>query len=376
MADLKRTGLFDLHGSLGGKMVPFAGYEMPVQYGSGVLKEHLHCREAAALFDVGHMGQIILRPKSGKIEDACLALEKLVPADILSLAEGRQRYAMFTNADGGILDDLMVAHRRDHLFLVVNASMKDADLSLLKDGLGDICTVEMIEDRGLIALQGPWAEAGLDSVVRGPASMRFMDVGVFAHAGSDIWVSRSGYSGEDGFEISVPNELISDFVERLLHHADVEMAGLGARDSLRLEAGLCLYGSDIDPTTSPIEASLTWAIQKSRRPGGDRAGGFPGYDRVSNELESGPPRKRVGLLPNGRAPMRAGTEIFTSDTDTIPIGKVTSGAFGPSIERPMSMGYVATEHSDLNTVLWGDVRGKRLPVTVSKLPFRSTNYRT
>ena len=367
MSNLKRTPLYDLHTSLGAKMVPFAGYEMPVQYAPGVMKEHLHCREGAGLFDVSHMGQVRITGAN-----AARALEGLVPVDIAGLAEGRQRYAMLTNEDGGILDDLMVANRGDHLFLVVNAACKSDDIAHLELHLSHFCTVEPITDRALIALQGPQAEAALEGIAPGAAAMRFMDVATLKWNGVDLWVSRSGYTGEDGYEVSLPEAAAETFARALLAQDGVEPIGLGARDSLRLEAGLCLYGSDIDANTSPIVASLNWAIQKARRTGGAREGGFPGADRILNELNGGTARKRVGLLPEGRAPMRAGTQIFAGDEK---VGELTSGGFGPSLERPISMGYVLTKLSQTGTNLEAEVRGKRMPVTVADLPFRATTYK-
>lgn len=375
MAELRRTALFDLHVELGAKMVPFAGYEMPVQYPAGVMKEHLQCRAAAGLFDVSHMGQVILRAKDGTYETAARALEALMPVSVLALAEGRQRYGLFTNDTGGILDDLMFANRGDHLFLVVNAACKEADIAHLRANLSDTCDITELTDRALIALQGPSAEAALAPIASGVVDMRFMDVLSAQTAFGELWISRSGYTGEDGFEISVPADQAVALTRALLEHGDVEPVGLGARDSLRLEAGLCLYGNDIDTTTTPVEGDLTWAIQKVRRTGGDRAGGFPGADVILSQLDNGAPRKRVGLLPEGRAPMRAGTQIFATETDADPIGTVTSGAFGPSIERPMSMGYVTSEHATIGTTVYGEVRGKRLPATVADLPFRPSTYK-
>ncbi|MEM9736810.1 MAG: glycine cleavage system aminomethyltransferase GcvT [Pseudomonadota bacterium] len=373
MAELKRTGLYDLHVELGAKMVPFAGYEMPVQYPPGVMKEHLHTRAAAGLFDVSHMGQVILRPRSGDVADAARAFEALVPVDVLGLSPGRQRYGFFTNDTGGIEDDLMIANRGDHLFVVVNAACKAADLALMEAGLSDACEVVEVTDRALLALQGPGAEAALARIAPEVAEMRFMDVAVIPVSGGEIWVSRSGYTGEDGFEVSVPEAEAAGFAQALLAMDEVEPIGLGARDSLRLEAGLCLYGSDIDATTSPVEAGLTWATQKVRRAGGDRAGGFPGAERIMREMAEGPSRKRVGLLPEGRAPMRAGTAIFDEDGEEI--GRVTSGAFGPSIECPMSMAYVTAPHSAIGTTVYGEVRGKRLPATVTAMPFTPATFK-
>lgn len=374
MADLKRTVFFDLHVKLGAKMVPFAGYDMPVQYPMGVLKEHLHTRSAAGLFDVSHMGQVILRPKSGRYEDAALAFERLVPVDVLAVAEGRQRYGMFTNEAGGILDDLMFANRGDHLFVVVNAACKDQDIGHMQAHLSDVCDVQPITDRALLALQGPMAEAALEGLVPGVAAMRFMDVAILPWQGVDLWISRSGYTGEDGYEISIPNTNAVAFAEALLARPGVAPIGLGARDSLRLEAGMCLYGHDIDESTTPVEGNLTWAIQKARRTGGARAGGFPGAARILKELTDGPTRRRVGLRPEGRAPMREGTLVYAASEGGEPIGAITSGGFGPSIEAPMAMAYLPAGMSEGATV-YGEVRGKRLPAVLASMPFHPTNYK-
>jgi aminomethyltransferase len=370
---LRQTPLHGLHLELGGKMVPFAGYEMPVQYALGVMKEHLHTRAAAGLFDVSHMGQVIIRAPGGHAEIA-RAMEALVPVSVLGLAEGRQRYAMFTNARGGILDDLMLANRGDHLFMVVNAARKAADIAHMTAGLPG-CEVEEITDRALLALQGPKAEVALARHVPGVADMRFMDVAVMDSQFGELWISRSGYTGEDGFEVSVPDDRAEAFARALLAEAEVEPIGLGARDSLRLEAGLCLYGQDIDEDTTPVEAALSWAIQKVRRSRGARAGGFPGADVILEQLANGAPRKRVGLRPEGRAPMRDGTRIYAQAEAGDPVGQITSGAFGPTIGGPMSMGYVASEHAGEGTGLFGEVRGKRLPVTVVTLPFTPANFK-
>ncbi len=375
MSDLKRTDLYDLHLELGAKMVPFAGYEMPVQYPMGVLKEHLHTREKAGLFDVSHMGQVIVRPRSGAYEDAAAALERLVPASVLGLKEGRQRYGLFTNEEGGILDDLMFANRGDHLFLVVNAANKEADLAHMQAHIGADCEIGMIGDRALLALQGPKAEAALAAIAPQAAGMKFMDVAVIPSDFGDLWISRSGYTGEDGFEISVESARATDLARALLAHPAVAPIGLGARDSLRLEAGLCLHGHDIDATTTPAEAALEWAIQKVRRRGGAREGGFPGAARILEELENGAVRRRVGILPEGRAPMREGVPLFAAEEGGEPVGAITSGGFGPSVGRPVSMSYVPTAMSGEGTRIWGELRGKRLPATVTGLPFRPANYK-
>ncbi|MCK1541499.1 glycine cleavage system aminomethyltransferase GcvT [Bradyrhizobium sp. 160] len=372
---LRHTPLHALHVSLGGKMVPFAGYDMPVQYPAGVLKEHLHTRASAGLFDVSHMGQIALRPKSGKVEDAARALERLVPQDILAIAPGRQRYAQFTNADGGILDDLMVANFGDHLFLVVNAACKDADEAHLRAHLSDDCVIDPLDGRALIALQGPKAETALAKWCAEAPSMKFMDAGPREVAGLPCFVSRSGYTGEDGFEISVPAGDAERLARTLLENPDVMPIGLGARDSLRLEAGLCLYGHDIDTTTTPVEAELEWSVQKSRRSGGTRAGGFPGAEKILAHFDQGASRRRVGLRTEGRAPVREGALLFADATAGEPIGKVTSGGFGPSLNAPVAMGYVPTRQSALGTKLFAEVRSQRLAVEVAAMPFVKNTYK-
>ena len=373
--DLKKTPLHALHLALGARMVPFAGYDMPVQYPAGVLKEHLHTRTAAGLFDVSHMGQVIVKAKSGDNTDAARALETLVPVDVLGLAPGRQRYALFTNETGGILDDLMIVNRGDHFFVVVNAACKDADFAHLEKHIGDTCTVTPLPERALIALQGPKAEAALASLAPETAAMKFMDVATVKLVGTDCIVSRSGYSGEDGYEISVPNEKAEELARALLAIDGVMPIGLGARDSLRLEAGLCLYGNDIDTTTTPAEAALNWAIQKVRRTGGARAGGFPGADAVLKGLDEGVSRLRVGLKPEGKAPVRGHTVLFADEEGNQTVGEVTSGGFGPTVEGPVAMGYVASEFAATGTTLYAEVRGKYLPVTVSALPFITPGYK-
>jgi aminomethyltransferase len=372
---LKRTPLHPLHVASGGKMVPFAGYDMPVQYTTGVLREHLHTRQAAGLFDVSHMGQIALRAKSGKVEDAALALERLVPQDILGLAPGRQRYAQFTNGAGGLLDDLMVANFGSHLFLVVNAACKALDEAHLRANLSETCVIEPLPDRALIALQGPKASSVLAKFCADAASMRFMDSGPRSIDGIDCFVSRSGYTGEDGFEISVPADHAERLAKALLGDSDVLPIGLGARDSLRLEAGLCLYGHDIDTTTTPVEGALEWSIQKSRRHGGARAGGFPGADKILSQLEQGAPRRRVGLRPEGRAPVREGAPLFADAASSQQIGAVTSGGFGPSINAPVAMGYLPASHTAIGGLIFAELRGQRLPLRVAAMPFVPNTYK-
>ncbi len=367
--------LNDLHLARGGKMVPFAGYEMPVHYPLGILREHLHTRSAAGLFDVSHMGQFILRPKSGKIEEAALALERLVPVDILSLPVGRQRYALFTNENGGILDDLMVANFGAHLFLVVNAACKTADEAHLRACLSDSCHIEALPDRALLALQGPKAEAVLARFCGTSVTMRFMDAGNHRVAGFDCFMSRSGYTGEDGYEISVKASEVTSLATLLLAEPEVQPVGLGARDSLRLEACLCLYGHEIDTTITPVEADLTWAIQKSRRLGGARSGGFPGAHIILDQLVSGARRKRVALLPEGRAPIRDGAVLFATQESVPPIGHITSGGFGPSLNAPVAMGYIPAELAVPGTKVFAETRGRRLPLFVHSAPLVAHSFK-
>ena len=372
---LKTTPLHALHEACGGKMVPFAGYDMPVQFATGVLREHLHTRGSAGLFDVSHMGQIELRAKSGRVGDAALALERLVPQDILAVAPGRQRYAQFTNDAGGILDDLMVANFGDHLFLVVNAACKAEDEAHLLAHLSDDCIIEPLADRALIALQGPKAESVLTKLCPDAAAMRFMDSGPRRIDGIDCFVSRSGYTGEDGFEISVPADQAERLAKTLLENSDVLPIGLGARDSLRLEAGLCLYGHDIDTATTPVEGALEWSIQKSRRTGGAHAGGFPGADKILAQFEKGAPRRRVGLRPEGRAPVREGAPLFADESSSDPVGKVTSGGFGPSLNAPVAMGYLPASLAAVGTLVFAELRGARLPLRVAAMPFVANTYK-
>jgi len=362
------TPLYEWHVAHGGKMVPFAGYSLPVQYKSGVMQEHLHTRSAAGLFDVSHMGQVRLRGASW--EAVALALERLVPQDVLGLQEGRQRYGFFTNEAGGIEDDLMIARRGDDAYVVVNAACKAADLARMQDHLEPEVSVELIEDRALIALQGPGAEAALATLNPSCADLRFMDVAGMTLVGAEAWVSRSGYTGEDGFEISVPEDAATPLWDALTALSDVEPIGLGARDSLRLEAGLCLYGQDIDATTTPLEAGLGWAIQKARKEGGARAGGYPGADKII-----APSRRRVGLRPDGRAPMRTGVVLYAEPEGGAPIGAITSGGFGPSVAGPVAMGYVPEHLARAGTALWGELRGRRMSVHVTDLPFVPANFK-
>jgi len=375
MADYIQTALYDLHISLGAKMVPFAGYEMPVQYPTGVMKEHIHTRNKVGLFDVSHMGQVIIKPKNGNLSDIAESLEKLIPIDIIDLPKYHQRYGFLTNIHGGIIDDLMVSNQGDHLFLVINAGCKKTDVEHLRDNLDDNCELELLENRSLIALQGPKAEKVLSKFSNQIIDMFFMDTLKVQLQGFEVWISRSGYTGEDGFEISIPNDNIIEFTEQLLEIEDVLPIGLGARDSLRLEAGLCLYGHDIDQNSSPTEAGLNWAISKKRRANGTRSGNFLGSERILNEISNGTDIKRVGIVPIGRAPMREGVELFKDRNDTIPIGKVTSGGFGPIVERAISMGYLDTRYTKVNTKIFAEIRGKRMEAVVTSLPFTKLNFK-
>jgi len=374
-APLLRTPLYKFHLERGARLVAFAGYEMPVQYPAGIRTEHLHTRAAAGLFDVSHMGQIAMRAMSGRLEDAARAMETLVPIDVVGIGEGRQRYALFTNAEGGILDDLMVANRGDRLLLVVNAACKTADLAHLRQNLGQICKIDPLLDRALIALQGPLAQAALARLAPATATMRFIDVRTVPILGADCEVSRSGYTGEDGFEISIAADRAEALARALCEDNSVMPIGLGARDSLRLEAGLCLYGSDLDPTTTPVMASLEWVIAKVRRAGGSRAGGFPGADVILRQLADGAPRRRVGLKVEDRVPVRGGAKLFPDEISASTIGVVTSGGFGPSVQAPIAMGYVDKNSTTTGKRIFGEVRGKRIALRVCDLPFVPHRYK-
>jgi aminomethyltransferase len=382
--NLRRTPLFALHQNLGAKLVPFAGYEMPVQYKAGILAEHLHTRSKAGLFDVSHMGQAMLVGPSH--EATAKAIEALVPADIKGLAPGQVRYSQLLNDEGGIRDDLMIARpghgggaasrtegrsapasAAGYLGLIVNAACKEADFALIEAALPKTVRLEII-DHALLALQGPLAARVLEKIIPGVADMVFMQSRAFAIEGIVYAVSRSGYTGEDGFEISLSNGSAIKFAERLLADNNVLPIGLGARDSLRLEAGLCLYGHDIDETTSPIEASLSWSIQKRRREAGD----FPGASRILRELKDGPARRRVGVSPEGRQPAREGTPILAAGRK---VGTLTSGGFGPSVNAPVAMGYIEAAFAKPGTQVTLEVRGKELPARIADRPFTPHRYK-
>ena len=368
-AELHKTPLHALHLELGARMVPFAGYAMPVQYPSGLMAEHRHTRQAAGLFDVSHMGQLRLQGA-----DAAAAFESLMPVDVIDLPVGKQRYGLLLNEAGGILDDLMFVNAGDHLFVVVNGACKVADLAHIQARIGQRCAVVPLPDHALLALQGPQAVQALSRLAPGVAQLVFMTGGAFTLNGAACFVTRSGYTGEDGFEISVPAHQAEALARALLAQPEVRPIGLGARNSLRLEAGLCLYGNDIDTGTTPVEAALTWAIQKVRRSGGARAGGFPGADTVLAQLQDGSrvARKRVGLVALERVPVREHTELQSSDGQAI--GTVTSGLLGPSIDRPVAMAYVAATHAALGTRVHALVRGKPVPMEVAPMPFVPNRY--
>jgi len=376
--ELKQTKLHSKHVTAGAKMVPFAGYDMPVQYPLGIMKEHLHTREKCGLFDVSHMGQCFLIADDGTFETAASALEKLVPADIQSLEPGQQRYSQFLNEEGGILDDLMIsrlgfAGHTHKLYLVVNAGCKDQDFAHIQKHLPENVKLDVADDTlSLVALQGPKA-----AEVLGAMNPKVKDLVFMTHTdlplgdtAADLWchVSRSGYTGEDGYEIAVKHDDVEELVDKLLAHDDVELIGLGARDSLRMEAGLCLYGHDIDTTVSPIEAGLIWSVQKHRRGGN----GYLGAARIASDLANKQTKRLVGILPEGRAPAREHTEI--QDTDGNTIGEITSGGFGPSVGGPVAMGYVSRSHAKAGTDLNLIVRGKARPAKVVKMPFVPHNY--
>ena len=365
--DLLKTPLHALHLELGAKMVPFAGYEMPVQYPAGVMAEHKHTRLAAGLFDVSHMGQVRLVGA-----DAAAALESLVPVDVIDLGVFKQRYALFLDERAGILDDLMICRRPDDLFVVVNAGCRDQDIAHMQARIGGRCQVLPLPEQALLALQGPQAVIALSRLNPDVAQLTFMTGGFFKLDGIDAFLTRSGYTGEAGYEISVAGDKAVELARKLLTQPEVKPIGLGARDSLRLEAGLCLYGHDIDTTTTPVEASLSWAIQKVRRAGGTRAGGYPGAAIVDRQLAEGAGRKRVGLVGSERMPVREGAKLV--DEHGAELGAVTSGTLGPTINKPVALGYLPKSHAAIGTQVYAVVRDKRTPMTVCSTPFTPNGY--
>ena len=366
---LLTTPLFALHQKLGARMVPFAGYSMPVQYPQGLMAEHLHTRKAAGLFDVSHMGQLLLRGP-----DAAAALESLMPVDVIDLGLHKQRYGLLLNEEGGILDDLMFVNRGEDLFLIVNGACKAADIAHIQKHIGSRCEVVPLPERALLALQGPQAAAALSRLIPEVTSLVFMTGNHFDWQGHALYITRSGYTGEDGFEISVPNAAAQALAEALLAQPEVAPIGLGARNSLRLEAGLCLYGNDIDTGTTPVEAGLNWAMQKVRRTGGAREGGFPGADKVLAQLQNPQQlaHKRVALIAQERIPVREPAVLQNQDGQQI--GHITSGLLSPSLNQPIALAYVQPGYAALDTQIFAIVRGKPVPMKVAATPFVPTNY--
>jgi len=368
-ATLLQTPLNALHIELGARMVPFAGYSMPVQYPAGLMAEHLHTRTAAGLFDVSHMGQLRLVGP-----DAAAAFESLMPVDVIGLGVNKQRYGLLLNDEGGIIDDLMFVNRGDDIFVIVNGACKVGDIAHIKDRIGQRCQVIPMPERALLALQGPQAVNALQRLLPGVEKLVFMTGAAHQWNGASLYVTRSGYTGEDGFEISVPAEQAEALARALLAQPEVQPIGLGARNSLRLEAGLCLYGNDIDTTTTPVEAALNWAMQKVRRTGGARAGGFPGAGKILAQLDGTQPpqRLRVGLIAKERVPVREHVELQNAAGERI--GEVTSGLLGPSINQPIALGYVQSGYAALGTQVQALVRGKAVPMEVAALPFVPNRY--
>ena len=368
-SDLLHTPLHALHLELGARMVPFAGYAMPVQYPGGLMAEHKHTRAAAGLFDVSHMGQLRLAGP-----DAAAAFESLMPVDVIGLGLDRQRYGLLLNEEGGIIDDLMFVNRGDHVFVIVNGACKAGDIAHMQARIGGRCQVAPMPERALLALQGPQAAAALQRLIPEVEKRVFMTGGAFRWQDAELYITRSGYTGEDGFEISVHEASAEALARALLAQPEVAPIGLGARNSLRLEAGLCLYGNDIDATTTPVEAGLTWAMQKVRRSGGARAGGFPGAARVLAQLDGAQPaaRRRVGLIARERVPVREPAPLENMDGQTI--GHVTSGLLSPSLNQPIALAYVDADDAALGTEVFAIVRGKPVPMTVSALPFVPNRY--
>jgi aminomethyltransferase len=366
---LQRTPLHALHLELGARMVPFAGYSMPVQYPAGLMAEHRHTRESAGLFDVSHMGQLRLAGP-----DAAAAFESLMPVDVIGLPQGKQRYGLLLSDEGTVIDDLMFVNRGNDLFVVVNGACKVGDIAHIKERIGSRCEVIVTPERALLALQGPAAVKSLSRLIPGVENLVFMTGGAFDWDGADLFITRSGYTGEDGFEISVHESRAEELARALLAQPEVKPIGLGARNSLRLEAGLCLYGNDIDLTTTPVEAGLNWAMQKVRRTGGARAGGFPGAAKVLGQLDgtSELSRKRVGLIALERVPVREHTEL--RDAQGQRVGEVTSGLRGPTVDKPIAMAYVDTALSAPGTRVDAIVRGKPVPMEVAPMPFVPNRY--
>ncbi|MDE2738427.1 MAG: glycine cleavage system aminomethyltransferase GcvT [Paracoccaceae bacterium] len=374
--ELNRTPLNEFHKQLGAKMVPFAGFEMPVNYPMGTIKEHIHTRTNAGMFDVSHMGQIAIYPKGSEtVNDIASYLETLLPIDLVSLDYGRQKYALFTTETGGIIDDIMITKKQDCIFLVVNAANKQEDLDYLQSTIGSRCEIVEFEDRSLLAIQGPKAATITSQLLPEIYEMRFLDVMELESEFGNLWISRSGYTGEDGFEISACSEKTVKLAERLLTFEDIEFVGLAARDTLRLEAGLCLHGNDIDKTTSVIEAGLWWSVSKTRRAGNLKQGGFPGYDSLNVQLRDGVDRMLVGLKPQGRMPVRGGNGIYDHETNGNEVGHVTSGGYGATVQGPIAMGYVNADMVRKNPVLYCEGRKSRIPINIQLRTFVRNKFK-
>ncbi|MCY4307185.1 MAG: glycine cleavage system aminomethyltransferase GcvT [Rhodobacteraceae bacterium] len=374
--NLNKTPLNEFHKKLGAKMVPFAGFEMPVNYPLGTIKEHIHTRTDTGVFDVSHMGQIAIYPKDGEtVNDIANHLETLLPIDLVDLDYGRQKYALFTTESGGIIDDIMITKKQDFIFLVVNAANKQEDFDYLQSTIGSRCEIVELADRSLLAIQGPKAATILSQLLPETYEMRFLDVMELESEFGNLWISRSGYTGEDGFEISLCSKKTAKFAERLLTFKDIEFIGLAARDTLRLEAGLCLHGNEIDKTTSVIEAGLWWSVSKARRAGNIRQGGFPGYDSLNAQLRDGIDRMLVGLKPLGRMPIRGGNRIYNHETDGDEVGQVTSGGYGATIQGPIAMGYVNAEMVRKNPILYCEGRKSRIPLNIQLRTFVRNKFK-
>ena len=361
--ETQKTALYNYHKSLGAKFVPFAGYEMPVQYSAGIVEEHKITRSDAGLFDVSHMGQLLIEGN----ENLSNELEKIIPADLIKIKINQSKYSFLTNEKGGIYDDLIITRVERGFSIILNAACKDNDFKIIKNSIGDKFKLTLYKNLSLIALQGPKSSEILEKIINGVSYLKFMNGNRFSYEGKEIYITRSGYTGEDGFEISIPNKLAEDFVKETISKG-AKPIGLGARDTLRLEAGLCLYGHDINETTSPIEANLKWAISKRRR----EEGGFTGYSKIKSDMNGSLTRLRVGVKPEGKIIARGGVKIFSEENKEI--GSITSGTFGPSVNGPIAMGYVKLNFSKLGTKVLLEVRGKKYNATISELPFYKKNY--
>ena len=375
MTNKDKTVLFDLHKSLGAKFVPFAGYQMPLHYEEGIIKEHLHTRASVGLFDVSHMGQIIVRSKTAKFDDAIKCLERLMPCDLANQKYNQQSYSLITNHKGGVIDDLMITNKGDHFFIVVNAATALKDYNYFLSKISDYCAVEILNDRSLLAIQGPEAEKVLSRYSVEIPKMSFLESASINILGNDCWISRSGYTGEDGFEISIPDGVVEKIARLLLNETEVKPVGLGARDSLRMEACLCLYGNELTEEITPVEASISWAVPKSRRMKGSGRDHFMGAEKILSQIENGTKIRRVALMPFGKAPLRQGCDLYCSSHSQEKIGYISSGGYSPSLKQPISMGFVLSKFIKEGTEVYANLRGKRVLATVTRSPFVSNKYK-